>query len=222
MKKRFVGFTLLALLLVTFSFVTGGSPVKAAPQEVGTAPGGQTALEYVGKVDQDDRAFVAYGYLTYINGVPENLLFTDPNNHSEATARFTYSATASMTGRSIIENIFAVNATGTLTIYFNQTPKGDFKDPKTFTSGVPIASYDIRAHSIINVTAPNTGINTAIIEASQKDASAFKLENVEYVFGHPKLLHRYSHTGFGKRSNVEPPRAVIVIAGYAVVAGTGS
>jgi hypothetical protein len=221
MRNRFIGFALLTLLCATFSFATGGSPVNAAPQEVAAAPGGQNALEYVGKVDQDDRAFVAYGYLTHIDGLADSQLFSDPNNRNEATARFTYSATATMTGRSIIENIFAVNAAGILTVYFNQAPKGDFKDPKTFASGVAIASYDFRAQSIINVTSPNTGLNTAIIEATQQNASAFKLENAEYVFGHPKLLHRYSHTGFGKRSNAEPPRAVIVVAGYAVVAGVG-
>jgi hypothetical protein len=223
MRNRFIGLTLLTLLCVIFVFAAGASPVEAAPQEVEVAAptGGQNALEYVGKVDQDDRTFVAYGYLTHIDGLSDNLLFTDPNNRSETTTRFTYSATASMTGRSIIENIFAVNATGTLTIYFNEAPKSDFKDAKTFASGVAIASYAIRAQSIINVISPNTGLNTAIIEATQQNASGFKLDSAEYVFGHPKLLHRYSHTGFGKRSNVEPPRAVIVVAGYAVVAGTG-
>jgi hypothetical protein len=222
MRTRFIGLALLAVLWLTISLTAVRSPVKAAAQEVGAPTGGQNALEYVGKVDQDDRAFVSYGYLTHIDGLSDNLLFTDPNSRTEATARFTFSATATMTGRSIIENIFAVNAAGTLTVYFNEAPKGDFKDPKTFASGVAIASYEIRAQSIINVTAPNTGLNTAILEATQQNASGFKLDNAEYVFGRPKMLHRYAHTGFGKRSNAEPPRAVIVIAGYAVVAGTGS
>jgi hypothetical protein len=222
MKRRWIAFTMLIVLWGMLSITSGISPAQAAPQEVAVPSGGQNALEYVGKIDQDDRAFVSYGYLTHIDGLSDNVLFSDPNNRTESTARFTFSSTATMTGRSIIENIFAVNARGTLTVYFNQTPKGDFKTPTTFASGVAIASYAIRAQSIINVIAPDTGINTAIIEATQKDASAFKLENGEFVFGRPKLLHRYSHTGLGKRSNAEPPRAIIVVAGHATLAATGS
>src|SRR5262249_24485492 len=105
------------LLAVGVFFPYLQTHAQGAP-EVGGASNGAHALELIGKIDQSGLAFNGYGYLTYIAGIPSDQMFTDPVNHSEATARFTFSSTGTATARSVIETIFVLNGTGQSTIYY--------------------------------------------------------------------------------------------------------
>src|SRR5262249_26966825 len=120
------------VLLVTGLFFSNGRTRAADAQEVGVAPNGANALELIGKIDQNALAFNGYGYVTYISGIPDDQMFSDPINHNETTAHFTFASTGTASARSVLETIFVLNGTGTTTIYYNETPKGDFNDPTTF------------------------------------------------------------------------------------------
>ena len=68
-----------------------------APTPVAVGKGGQTAYEFVGQVDQQGGSFTYYGYVTYVRGLEDPELFTIPGvDQSEATARFTFYASAQM------------------------------------------------------------------------------------------------------------------------------
>ncbi len=191
----------------------------ASPQVVGAAPATQNSIELVGKIDQTALAFNGYGYLTYISGVPAEAMFTDPVNHSEATAHFTFVTTANLTARSVIETIFVLNAAGTTTVYYNEKPKASFKDAKSFAGGTVIASGPERLQSVVNVQAPDTGILTAIGEYNQTTANPFSFNGKDYVLGNANQALRYSLTGEGKRTNKLAPNSTFVIAGYATAGG---
>jgi hypothetical protein len=81
-----------------------------SPLEVGSALAGQNAVEYVGRVDQNGGNFVSYGYLTHISGLTSTLLFSDILTTTEATARFTYYATATLTSHYVIANVAVVGS----------------------------------------------------------------------------------------------------------------
>ncbi|MBI1278406.1 MAG: hypothetical protein GC179_09785 [Anaerolineaceae bacterium] len=211
-------FIVVAIIAAVLAFNTQTTHA-ATPQEVGIPPAGQNAIEIIGKIDQNGLAFNSYGYLTRINGVPDDQMFTDPANHSEATARFTYASTANLTARSVIETLFVLDAAGSTTIYYNDMPKGDFKDPNTFAAGTAIATANERWQTVINVQSPDTGIATGISEFTESSATPFTLNNTDYQFGHANLVLRSSFTGEGKRSDKILPKSVIIIAGNAVVAG---
>ena len=166
----------LAAFIAVLIFTGDQYAQAAAPQVVGVAPPALNALEYVGKLDQTALLFNGYGYFTYISGIPDDIMFTNPINHPEATARFTFTTSAHLTARSVIETLFVINATGTTTMYFNDTPKADFKDPKSFASGTAIASASERWQSILSVQSPDTGIATGIGEYTVTSATTFHTE----------------------------------------------
>jgi hypothetical protein len=207
------------ILLVTFGQADTRPSLAQAPQQVGAAAPGQSSLELVGKIDQDGVSFNGYGYLTYVDGIPDAVLFTDSANRNEATARFTFVSTASFTGRSVVDTLFVLGATGTTTIYYNETPKADFKDPKTFGTGTAIAVGSERWQNIVNVQAPDTAIETGIGIFTQTSANPFKLAGKDYVLGKPNQVLRFWFTGEGKRTDKTLPRSTLVVAGYATAGG---
>jgi hypothetical protein len=214
-KRIVFGAIVVAALMLANSQIT----FAATPQVVGVAPAGQNSLEYVGRIDQTALSFNGYGYLTAISGIPDALVFTDPINHSEATARFTFVSTATLTARSVLDTLFVLSATGTTTIYYNEKPQASFKDPQSFAKGTVIATATERWQNVINVQSPDTGIATGIAEYTQTAANPFSLNGQDYALGQPKQFLRFWYTGEGKRTDKVAPNSTIIIAGYAT---TGS
>jgi hypothetical protein len=212
---------LLAVIVVLTLATRNNLAAQSAAEEVGVAAAGQDAIELIGKIDQDGLAFKGYGYLTYISGVPDDQMFTDPINRSEATARFTFASSAQMTARSVIETIFVLNAAGSTTIYFNEKPGASFEDPNTFAAGTPIAVSSERWQNIISVQAPDTAIATGVSEFTETTVNPFTLNGEQYQLGHVNLTLRFSYTGQAKRTDKILPRSTIVIAGNAVVGSAG-
>jgi hypothetical protein len=193
-------------------------PAPARTQAVGGPLIGQTALEFVGRSDQEQAALTHYGYLTHVAGLPDALLFSSATTRSEATARFTYMANTTLDTRHELGNLIVTAATGTLMIYFQARPAGDFNRPASFALGTPIATYAIRYHNVLNVQAPNAGIATAVAELTQQRVGLFPLQGLQ-ILGFPGLRLRLSATGEGTRSQTQPLRSSFVLAGELVVAG---
>ncbi len=211
-----------SLLFIVAVLLLGSQlTLAASPTVVGVPPAGENAIELVGRIDQTALTFNGYGYLTHISGIPDAMMFSDPNplNHNETTAHFTFASTANLTARSVLETIFVLNAAGNTTIYYNETPKASFKDPKSFAVGTAIASGPERWQSIVNVQAPDTGITTGVGELTVNSTTPFKLSGADYVLGKPKQIFRFWHTGEGKRTDKAAPNSTLLIAGYATAGG---
>src|SRR5262245_56426774 len=88
-------------------------PVVAA--SIGLASEGHTAVELLGRHDQDGAAFTVYGYLTHVADLPDAALFSDPLKHNEATARFTFFGHATIEAHHPTDNVIGTAAAGTLT-----------------------------------------------------------------------------------------------------------
>ncbi|HVO70854.1 MAG TPA: hypothetical protein VMT24_12460 [Aggregatilineaceae bacterium] len=213
---------LVVLGLIVMLTVLGSQSAQAAsPTTVGVPQVGENALEVVGRIDQTALTFNSYGYVTYISGIPDAMMFSDPNplNHNETTAHFTFVSAANLTARSVLETIFVLNAAGSTTLYYNETPKASFKDPKSFATGTAIASGPERWQSIVNVQAPDTGITTGIGQFTVNTTSPFTLGGQDYLLGAPKQLYRFSYTGEGKRTDKVAPNSTLLVAGYATTGG---
>jgi hypothetical protein len=208
----------VVLTLIFFASTWQGS-TAATNAEIGVAPVGQNSMEFVGIVDQNGPQFTYYGYVTYLAGITSTLLFRDPISHTEATARITFHGTSAMTGRSIVNNLFNLNAAGTITFYYDENQGADFNNPDSFTRGTAIASATTRFHNVLVVTAPNTGIANGEAELLQTTATSFDLAGQSYQLGRSGLQHRFTYNGFGTRLEPATPRAVIVIAANGQVTG---
>jgi hypothetical protein len=171
----------------------------------------------VGRSEQDGNAVTHFGYLTRIQGLPDSLLFSHPSIRTQATARFTFSAATTLTARNELGNIIVTAAPGTLTIYFNETPSGDFANPGSFAAGTPIATYSARYNNVLNVQSTNAGIMTAVADLIQLGDDPFTLDGMQYRLGQRHLRERLSAYGQGTRTQVDPPQSFFLWGGNVVI-----
>jgi hypothetical protein len=118
-----------------------------------TKPIGDIAFEVVGQVtNPSPNTSNQYGYLSLINGLSAEQIFTtaDPAAQNETTARFTF-FTDAVTERVIVNGrLRIINRTGTTTIYFDDTPDGNFANPDSFRNGSPVVVMDYRQQVILD------------------------------------------------------------------------
>jgi hypothetical protein len=210
------GLSLTLLLIVSWQLMSA----QTEPTQVGIGTVGRNAFEVIGRIDQNNLDFTGFGYLTYIKDLDNADIYTNPLNPSEDTARFTYSATSTLTSRAVLTDVFALDSQGTITFYFTQSPPDrSFGDPSSFASGTPIATASFRYQDILLVQSPNKGIATGVGELTQLNAYAFTLNGQSYQFGQSNLLYRLSTVGNGTRTNIAPPVSFVLLSGNAVTSG---
>ena len=216
--KRYVNLALLALTPAMVAvLVCSTTTASAKPLVVGNAQHGENVLELVGRSEQDENTVTHFGYLTRIRGLTDDLLFSPPPFRTEAEARFTFFATTTLTARHELGNIIATAAPGILTIYFNETPSGDFGDSDSFAAGTPIATFSARFHNVLNVQPPDAGIMSGVADLIQLGGDSFTLDGVRYRLGQRHLQGRLSANGQGTRTQVEPPPQSFFLWGGNVV-----
>jgi hypothetical protein len=186
---------------------------------VGVAAQGQKVIELIARSEQNDNAVVHFGYLTGISGLSQEALFSDFNITTELTARFTFFATTKITSRHELGNIITTAAPGKLTIFFNETPGGNFNEPQSFAAGVPIATYTLRYHNTLNVQAQNEGILSAAADLLQESADSFTFSGKKRRLGHVGLKQRIEVAGQGTRTQIDPLQAFFLLGGHIINTG---
>jgi hypothetical protein len=191
-----------------------------------TTPVGGIAFEVVGQVTNfpppapgQPATSDQYGYLSLINGLEANQIFStaDPSLQNESSAHFTF-FTDAVTQR-VISNgrLRIVNRTGTTTIYFNETPNGEFTNRATFRSGTPVMRMEYRQQVILDVGEtvvglPGTGTFTVMNLLKVNGVQPFEIDGERYQLGKPGDQFRQFYSGAPPASI--PP--IGVFAGYAV------
>jgi hypothetical protein len=221
--NRYMNPILLVLVGITLALLAGLlllRSAEAASPQVGIGLAGRNAFEFIGRIDQDDFDFAGHGYLTHVKGLSNAEIYSNPAYPSEDTARFTYVATATMTSRAILTDVFVLNSQGTITFYFTQDPPyRDFNDPSSFASGTPIATASMYYQDILLVQSPNKGLATGMSEMTQLTASSFTLNGQSYQFGQPNVMYSLSTVGNGTRTSLDPLVSSVLLAGNAVTSG---
>jgi hypothetical protein len=91
-----------------------------------------------------------YGYLTYINRLSENESIFNPGPQNETTALFTFYGDTAAERVTNNGPIRVIDRTGTMTIYLDTTPDGDFGNPDSFRDGVPLQTSELRLQFILD------------------------------------------------------------------------
>jgi hypothetical protein len=177
----------------------------AARPGVGISRQGQTAVEYIGIIQQTGPAFTAIGFLTHIDGLEPADLFTNPAAPSAATARFTFSASAGLVSAAQVGSVTQIVALGPLRIFFNEAGGADFATPSSFEAGTEIAAYDVRFHNVLAVIAPNQGVAHATADAVQTSAEPFSIGERSARLGRRGLDQRITFFGGARRTQESPP-----------------
>lgn len=224
MKQTLRGSVFLWGIVIALVLMISVAQAQESPTEIGVASDGQNAIEFIGRIDQNVFDLTSYGYITYMGGLPGDLLFAEGTPamlRSETAARFTFKATGHSDGRSNYENIFAATTTATFNIYYNATPIGaDFENPESFETGTLVASFEGRLYSMLNVQEPNIGVLLVHSDTTQVVADPFTLNYQSYQIGHVDRIARFTLFGQGFRSSTEPLAAFYHIAGDVVSFGT--
>lgn len=204
-------FRIRMILIMVFVLLLGAVlPLQAqdSPAEIGVAPNGQTAFEFIGQIDQSVFDLTSYGYVTYINGLSGDLLFSEGTAamfRDESTARFTFMASGVASARSHYENIFAATSSATFNIYYNETPgAANFDEPDSFATGTLVATFEGRLYSMLNVQEPNVGVLLVHSDTIQTSANPFALDSQSYQMGYVNQIARFTLFGQGFRTSTEP------------------
>ncbi|HXJ64466.1 MAG TPA: hypothetical protein VNN79_11985 [Actinomycetota bacterium] len=189
----------------------------ASSGEVGSVADGQSAYEYVGEVDQDGDSLVYYGYYTVMVGLGKQSLFSGAP-FDETTSRFTYFGRAQLVGRQARNNVFVIDAVGTLQTYFHPNVGADFDHPATFHAGTAIAADDVKFHDVLSSTAPNFGVPNVTAFLERTHAPTFQLGGHSHRFGHVGMKARSTASGLGQKLDPKP-KGHLTLAGQAFITG---
>jgi UDP-N-acetylglucosamine 2-epimerase len=224
MKQMLKVSVLLLTITIALGPVISAAHAQQSPAEIGVALDGQNAIEFIGRIDQSMFDLTSYGYITYMGGLPSELLFAEDTPamlRTETEARFTFMATGTSNGRSNYQNIFAATTSATFNIFYNETPIGaNFDDRESFATGTLVASFEGRLYSMLNVQEPNIGVLLVHSDTTQVVAAPFTLNDQSYQIGHVNRIARFTLFGQGFRSSTEPLAAYYHMAGDVVSLGT--
>lgn len=197
--------------------LTAGGIVLPSAAAATSGPGsptakGATAFAFVGRIDQDGSDFRGYAYLTEVAGVPDEALFDGQIDRSEEVAQLTIAGDVTLERRSILGNVFVLDAVGSLAIRLLDIPGADFADPASFTAGAVVARYSATLHDVLTVIGPNEGIPTLSGELDQTTAADFTLAGKRYRIGSRGTRLILDGTGHGVRTDPDAPRSNIDLA----------
>ena len=227
--RRSTNSLMLAILFATLlPLPVSGSPDEGHGRRLSTPLGG-IAFEVVGQVTNFPPAGAdqpatsqQYGYLSLINGLTADQIFTTPvpTLQNEATALFTF-FTDAITER-VISNgrLRIVNRMGTTTIYLDETPDGDFSNRDTFRDGTAVLTMAYRQQVILDTgeanQIPGTGTFTVMNILTVTEVQRFEIggESMRLAKRRDQFRQFYS----GAPPTIGPP-PIGVFAGYSVALG---
>jgi hypothetical protein len=201
----------LAALLIAVAAAAGAAQAQTV---VGGSRGGDNGTEYIGMIQQTGPQFAAIGYLTHVKGLQPSDLFTGAA--SEATAKFTFSATAGITNHAQVNTTVSIGAPGQLSIYYNPAGGADFANPASFTQGTVVAVIDLRFFNVLSVIAPNLGVSSGSAHGWQTSAQSFTLNGQSYTLGRVGFTHHLTLAGLGVRTQPAPPVSTTEFAAASV------
>jgi hypothetical protein len=162
----------VAALGVTLAWSVAAAPAQGTSLKTGSGDeknGRELNLEIVGQVQNSPPGVspatsIQYGYVSYLRGLP--IFKGEPN---ESTALFTFYTDA--TTNQVLNNgpMRIIDRTGTLTIYKDSTPNGNFGNPDSFRDGTPILVASLHQQVIVDtVTSAFSAQNLNTITSTRR------------------------------------------------------
>ena len=201
----------MSAIFLAAALVVATMPDPVFPQSKYSDSVGDVQFTFVGQArfNPATQVLSQFGYLTYVNGVSgiEPIFSAGPQN--EGTALFTfYSDTVA--GRLVNNGPLQIfDRVGTMTIYLDTAPNGNFANPETFRDGLPIQTSELNLQSIADMI---TGSLTVTSVNTITATNGFGVGPHNFRFG--KVGQKFRRTYFGHVNTPAPPSAYL--AGFAV------
>jgi hypothetical protein len=196
-------------LAAVFALVTMSVP--SFPQGKQSNAVGDVLFHFIGQasLNPSTRVLSQYGYLTHVGGISGFEPIFNPGPQNEATALLTfYSDTFA---ERVINNgpLQIIDRVGTMTIYLDTSPNGNFANPESFRDGLPVQTSELILQSISDTL---TGSLTVTSVNTITSSDFFSLGQHHFLLG--KAGQKFRRTYFGHVNTPGPPAAHI--AGFAV------
>lgn len=197
MPRMMLRTTLLAAIVV----IIGTAPASPGGHGLGER---EKTMELIGAVLNTASSSTQYGYISSIAGIP-GIFAGSPQNETTALLTFHNDTTTLR----VINNgpLRIVNREGTMSVYFDEKPNGDFANPASFRDGTPVMVATLR-HQVILDTVTNQ-FTTFFVNAITS-SSVFTVAGRQYDFGKPGQTFRTTVSG---RPSTSGP-GQFVIAGF--------
>jgi hypothetical protein len=232
--KRLPGLVVASAATVALALFVGARPAPAAePGDGGANADASTALEFVGRAEQNGASIAIFGYVTRVAGVDDARIFaaSSPSTRNENTARISFSASTTVAQSFMVlpppatPSVFDVDSAGTLTFFFSDAPAArNFDNPESFAAGTPIASYALRFQDIVAALVgvdPTRGVVDGNGELCQTSASSFRLAGDSHRLGHPGQRQSIFTHGWTTRTSPNPPQSLTQFGGRTSILGDG-
>lgn len=192
MRPHRIRLCLAVAPLVALSLLTGeGAGVVRAepalqnpdrPRLVSISPLGTISRRQVFRLflDRQSGKAVLFGYFQYVHGLDENDLYQEGSGAPESKALFTLHLQANVTRVHQNGPHFVYEARGVSSVFFDDTPDGNFSDPETFRDGILIAQGEENA---VYTYDPATGIGIGDVRLRQIGAWPFEFHGALIQFG---------------------------------------
>lgn len=166
------------------------------------------AMELIGQVtNPTSTTSFQCGYLSYVNGIDSPIFAGSPQN--ETTALLTFYADNVTTRVTNNGSIRIINRQGSMAIYFDSIPNGNFANPDTFRDGQTVMTADLRHQVIVDTI---TGAFTAVFVLTVTSKDPFVFDGRLLRMG--KVGDKLRLTFHGHLNSPAPPSGYI--AGYIV------
>jgi hypothetical protein len=198
--------------------LAGAQPAGAEPpgwRRLADPESGTTAAEFRARFAQTGptgEQFVAYGYLTKVQGAGDDDLFSN-DQPGDATALLTAYAAGQLVRRTVDQSVHSLDIEGTLTIYQRSVPGASFADPDSFQVGTPIAQFEVNLQDIVTVFAPGKGLPTLTGDLRQVSAHRLDGSHRHRTFGRVGAEGRLFATGIGTLLNPATFNSILEMAG---------
>ncbi len=157
--------------------VTSDQPRIVSISPIGTISRRQT---YQLLINKQSGKVIIFGYFNYIHGLDEEELYLEDDRKAESKALFTLYLEARVTRVHKNGPLLAYEGLGVSTVFFDDTPDGDFSDPETFRDGILIAMGE--ENSVFTFD-PETEIGIGDVRLRQIQAWPFEFNGELIQFG---------------------------------------
>jgi len=175
--------------------------------------GAANGLELLAEVSQVGDDLTAYGYLTLVNGLSLDQIYSSGTLRDETTARFTFYGTAKVASIQTRDTLIVAIANGQVEYFLRDVPGASFDTPTSFAQGQRIAADDAALQNVLNVTAPGIGVTTVFGDLGRTAAESFLVDGTRYQLGRVGLRSRLVAPGKSRRIEPVAPTSVQTVAG---------
>ena len=181
------------------------------PQSKNSNAVGDVVFEFIGQASAPTAtlAQTQYGYLTYLNDVSESEPIFNPGPQNETTALLTFYADTTVLRVTNNGSLRIIDRLGTMTIYLDNTPDGDFANPESFRDGLPVQTSELRLQFILDTL---TGAFTVSSVHTITSSDFFHLGFGNFLLGKRGQKFRRTMSGHATAPGTSPGAH---IAGFA-------